>query len=73
MAPTGSIKLLVWNCRGLGDLFRISQLKEYSTRLNLPDITFLCETKQKKGFVNTVVRRLKCKERWDVVDTIGSK
>lgn len=66
------MKLLAWNCRGLGSPSTIPQLKE-SIRQSLSDVTFLSETKQKKGFVNTVCRRLKCKDRWEVVDPIGSK
>lgn len=42
---------------GLGGPSTISQL--------------MCETKQKIGFVSTVYRRLKVKDRWDVVDSKG--
>lgn len=66
------MKLLAWNRRGLGRPSTIPQLKE-SIRLSLPNITFLSETKQKNGFVNTVCRRLKCKDRWEFVDPISSK
>lgn len=73
MAPNGSMRLLTWNCRGLeGDAFTIFQLKE-AQRLSLPDITCVCETKQKESFVKTVCKRLKCKENWEVVDPIGRK
>lgn len=64
------MKIMAWNCRGLGGSFTISQLKE-SIRLHLPDIIFISETKQKKGFVHTVSKRLKWKGRWDVVDPVG--
>lgn len=64
------MRILAWNCRGLGGPSTISQLRE-SLRLHLPDIIFLSETKQKKCFVTTVCKILKCKDRWDVVDPVG--
>lgn len=64
------MKLMAWNCRGLGTLSTIPQLKE-SQRLHLSDITFISETKQKRGFVNTVCKRLNCGNRWEVVDPVG--
>lgn len=42
------MKLLSWNCRGLEVPSTISQLKD-TVSLYLPDITFICETKQKMG------------------------
>lgn len=66
------MRILAWNCRALGGPSTISQLKE-SVRQYLPDITFISETKQPKRFVNTVCRRLKCRDRWEVVDPIGRK
>lgn len=72
MAPSRSMRLLAWNCWGLGDPSTISQLKE-SVRLYLPNITFISETKQKNRFVNTVCRMLKCKDRWEVDDPIGKR
>lgn len=72
MASTCSMKIMDWNCRRLGRLFTIPQLKE-SIRLFLLDINFTSETKQKKSFVNTVCRRLKSKDWWEVVDPIGRK
>lgn len=50
----------------------ISQLKE-TTKLNLSNITFISETKQKTNFVRTVCKSLKCRNRWDVVEHIGKK
>lgn len=64
------MRLLSWNCRGLGGASTISQLKE-SQRLYLPDMTFVCETKQKVSFIKTVCRQLQCKNNWAVVDPIG--
>lgn len=66
------MKLLSWNCRGLGGPSTISQLKKL-VRVSLPDVTFICETKQKSGFVNTVCRSLKCKGHWEVVDPVESR
>lgn len=64
------MRILFWNYRGLGGPSTISQLKE-SMRLHLLDIIFLSETKKKKCFVTTVCKRLKCKDRWAVVDPVG--
>lgn len=72
MAPRELMKLLSWNCRGLGEPFTVSQLKE-PVRLNLPDLMFLCETKQNKGFTETVCKRLKFGNRWAVSEPIGRK
>lgn len=55
---------------GLGGPSTISQLKE-SIRLNLPDVIFLSEAKQKKGFVKTVCKRLRCKDRWGTIEPVG--
>lgn len=65
------MKILTWNYRGLGEPSTISQLKE-SIKLYLPDITFVCETKQKKRFVNIVCKSLKVIKE-EVVDPIGRK
>lgn len=56
----------------MGGSLTISQLKK-SLRLHLPDIVFTSETKQKKRFVNIVCKRLKCKDRWEVVDPISRR
>lgn len=61
------MRILSWNCRGLGGPSTISQLNK-ATRLHLPDLAFVCETKQRKGFIAIVCKRLKYKERWDVVE-----
>lgn len=66
------MRLLSWNCRGLGGPFTVSQLKE-SVRLNLPDMIFLCESKQYKGFIGTVCKRLKFGNKWEVREPIGRK
>lgn len=63
---------MAWNCRGLGGRSTISQLKE-ATSLYLPDIAFISETIQTRGFISTLSKRLKCKNRWDVVDPIERK
>lgn len=72
MAPMLSMKILTWNCRGLGGPSTISQLKE-SMRLTLPDVVLLCETKQPSGFVGTVCRKLNFETRWEVNAPIGKK
>lgn len=64
------MKILSWNCRGLGGPSTISQLKE-SIRLYLPGLIFLCETKQKSSFIQTVCKQLKYGKRWDVVEPEG--
>lgn len=66
------MRLLVWNCRSLGGVSTLSQLKE-SQRLYLPDMSFVSETKQKKSFIKTVCKRLKCNENWEVVNPVGRK
>lgn len=66
------MRMLSWNCRGLGGPSTISQLKE-SIRLNLPELIFICETKQNRGFVETVCKRLKFGTRWAVNEPVGRK
>lgn len=70
--PTDLMRILAWNCRGIGGPSTISQLKE-SIRLNFPGIIFICETKQSKGFMGTVCKKLKFGKRWMVIDPIGRK
>lgn len=64
--------ILAWNCRGLGRSATISQLKE-SSRLYLPDVYFLCETKQSRGFVGSVCQKLRLGNWWDTWDPVGKK
>lgn len=66
------MRLMEWNCKGLGGPSTIAQLKEAKS-LYLPDIGFVSETKQKKGFVSIVCRGLRVKERWDVVNPSGRR
>lgn len=47
------MKLMAWNCKGMEGPSTISQLKEL-IRLNLPDVVFVCETKQARDFMGTV-------------------
>lgn len=72
MAPTRSMRLLAWNCRGLGGPSTISQLTE-AVNSYLLDITFISETKQHHKFIFTVCKRLKCRDNWDVVDPVGKR
>lgn len=64
------MKIVSWNCRGLGGPSTISQLKE-TLRVHGPDLVFICETKQSRPFVQTVCRKLKLKNRWDAVNPRG--
>lgn len=48
---------MAWNCKGLGGLSTISQLKE-SYRFFKSQLLFICETKRKKGFVGIVIKKL---------------
>lgn len=64
------MKLLIWNYIGLESPSTISQLNE-AARLYLPDLALISETKQKRGFINTVCRSIKCRDRWECVDPIG--
>lgn len=66
------MRLLAWNCRGLGGPSTVSQLKE-SIRLSLPDIIFLCKTKQSRGYVGSVCKKLKFGNRWETSDPVGRK
>lgn len=66
------MRIISWNCRGLGGTSTISQLKE-SMRFYLPDLLFICEIKQKSGFVKTVCRNLRLENRWDVVEAEGKR
>lgn len=60
---------MAWNCRGLGGHSIIFQLKE-SKRLYLSDIGFISETKQNNEFIGAVSRRLRVKNRWEVVESM---
>lgn len=64
------MKLLSWNCRGLGSPSTVLQLKE-SLRLYKPELIFVCETKKKLGFVSTVCKKNGWGKRWFAVDPIG--
>lgn len=66
------MRILSWNCRGMGGPSIIPQLKE-SIRLNLPDLVFLCETKQKNRFMGTVCKKLQFGNRWESVESVGEK
>lgn len=64
------MKILSWNCRGLGSSSTISQLKE-SLRLLKPELTFICETKRRREFVSKVCSQLGWEDRWFSVDPMG--
>lgn len=66
------MKILAWNCRGIGGTFTVSQLKE-SIRLHNPDKMFLCETKQIADVMRKVGKLLKCEDRWVVKELSGRR
>lgn len=51
------MKVLAWNCRGAGSPLTIPYLKEV-IHLHSPDIIFLSETKNKKNFMNKVLKQI---------------
>lgn len=64
------MKIMFWNCRGLGGTSTVSQLKEY-VRLYNHEIIFLCETEQTTDFIRKAGKQLKCDDRWAVREPIG--
>lgn len=52
-APNNPMRIMVWNCKGMGGPSTIAQLKE-SIRLHLRDVVFVWETKRARGFMGTV-------------------
>lgn len=66
------MKILAWNCRGIGGNSTVSQLKE-SIRFHNPDIIFLSETKQSIEIMQKDGKQLKCEDRWLVKESIGRK
>lgn len=54
----------------MGGLSTISQLKE-ELRIHLPDMVFLCETKNKNGFVQAVCKKLREITNWKIVGPRG--
>lgn len=62
------MKMMVLNCKRLGDPSTISQLKEPYRFFKL-QLIFICEMKKKRGFVGTVAKKLGLGSRlWDVVE-----
>lgn len=64
------MRVMSWNCRGLGSPSTVPQLKE-SLRLFRPELIFLCETKRKHGFVGTVCKKIGWDDRWYAVEPRG--
>ncbi|XP_071928211.1 uncharacterized protein [Coffea arabica] len=52
------MKVLVWNCRGVGGPLTIFQLKEV-INLHFPSVVFLAETKNQKTIIEKVQKQLK--------------
>ncbi|GER52284.1 non-LTR reverse transcriptase [Striga asiatica] len=64
------MKMILWNCRGLGGPSTVSQLKD-SIRIHHPNFMFLSELKKQKDFVKTICVKLGYKDRLVAVDPIG--
>ncbi|XP_071902764.1 uncharacterized protein [Coffea arabica] len=52
------MKVLVWNCRGVGGPLTIPQLKEV-INLHFPSVVFLAETKNQKTIIEKIQKQLK--------------
>ena len=55
------MKVLVWNCQGVGSPLTIPQLREVNN-LSSPNMIFLCETKNKKKYLEKVKNMLRFDE-----------
>lgn len=66
------MRIISWIYRGLGGPSTIPQLEE-SLRLYLPDLLFLCETKQSSCFIKSKCKSLSLGKNWDVVEPVGKK
>lgn len=64
------MRIMAWNCRGLGSPSTVPQLKE-SLRFFKPELVFLSETKRKAAFVSNLCAELGWDKRWHVVDPVG--
>ncbi|XP_071924702.1 uncharacterized protein [Coffea arabica] len=51
------MRVLVWNCQGAGSPLTISQLRKACNLLS-PSVVFLCETKNRDKYMETVRKRL---------------
>lgn len=63
------MRVLVWNCQGVGSLLTILQLKE-CIKLHSPDIILLSETKNKKDVMDKVRKKLN-DDKMVIVEPIG--
>lgn len=72
MSPNDPTRIMARNYREIGGSSTIFQLKE-SIRLSLPDLIFVCETKQSRGFMGTVCKKLKFGSRWVTRDPVSRK
>lgn len=64
------MRVMSWNCRGLGNPSTIPQLKE-SLRLFKLKVIFLCETKRRKDFVSNICRMVGWGDRWKAIDSVS--
>lgn len=63
------MRLISWNCQGLGVALTMKNLKEVC-RIKNPHLVFLMETKQKHKIVSKLRRRCGFEEEW-IVDPVG--
>lgn len=70
-APPRAVKILSWNCRGLGNPAIVTELRQLLVA-NVPDIIFLCETKLHKCDFDRISKRLNMAGCF-VVDVVGRK
>lgn len=61
---------LCWNCQGLGNPVTVQNLREV-TRSHNPSLVFLCETHQRKDYVNNLRKQLGYYKGFNV-EPIGS-
>ncbi|XP_071928063.1 uncharacterized protein [Coffea arabica] len=57
------MKVLVWNCRGVGGPLTIPQLKKM-VHLHFPSVGFLDETKNQKSVIEKVQKKIKFDNCW---------
>ncbi|CAA7038820.1 unnamed protein product [Microthlaspi erraticum] len=56
--PSSTLKILSWNCRGLGNPGAVRSLQEIKKKHDFPEIIFLMETKNGNSFVLKELKQL---------------